>query len=154
MGLRDADWRLCKTIHWNVWNRLLYVYLLLMNFSIVPYLALCLWFGMRTIARHLHWSPTVPISVWLPEPARDRGSKQETLNDDFYHTTSRGAAIFSVQTVLSYLGLTLNLWIGLCPMKWSSGVWSFGDVSVTYRSRNTMFRYRTSEVPVPNRKLW
>ena len=22
-----------------------------------------------------HWSPTVPVSVWLPEPARDRGSK-------------------------------------------------------------------------------
>ena len=30
-----------------------------------------------------NWSPTVPVSVWLPEPARDRGSKQETLNDDF-----------------------------------------------------------------------
>ena len=82
---------------------------------------------------HGHWSPTVPVSVWLPEPARDRGSKQETLCDDFYHTTSRSAAIFGVQTVLSYLVLTLNLWIGLCSMKWSSGVWSFGDVSVTYR---------------------
>ena len=35
-----------------------------------------------------HWSPTVPVSVWLPEPARDRGSKQETLNGDFYHTTN------------------------------------------------------------------
>ena len=64
-----------------------------------------------------HWSPTVPVSVWLPEPARDHGSKQETLNDDFYHTTSRSAAIFGVQTVLSYLVLTLNLWIGLCPVK-------------------------------------
>ena len=103
--------------------------------------------------RHKYWSPTVPVSVWLPEPARDRGSKQETLNDDFYHTTSRRAAIFGVQTVLSYLVLALNLWIGLCPMKWSSGVWSFGNVSVTYRSRNTMLRYRTSEVPVPNQKL-
>ena len=40
------------------------------------------------------------------------------------------------------------LWIGLCPMKRSSGVWIFGDVSVTYRSRNAMFRYRTSEFPV------
>ena len=102
---------------------------------------------------YIHWSPTVPVSVWLPEPTRDRGSKQETLNDDFYHTTSRSAAIFGVQTVISYLVLTLNLWIGLCPMKRSSGVWSFGDVSVTYRSRNAMFRYRTSEVPVPNQKL-
>ena len=37
--------------------------------------------------------------------------------------------IFDVQTVLSYLVLALNLWIGLCPMKWSSGVWSVGDVS-------------------------
>ena len=55
-----------------------------------------------------HWSPLVPVSVWLPEPARDRGSKQETLNDDFYHTTSPSAAIFGVQTVLSYLVLTLN----------------------------------------------
>ena len=85
--------------------------------------------------------------------ARDRGSKQETLNDDFYHTTSCSAAIFGIQTVLSYLVLALNLWIGLCSMKRSSGVWSFGDVSVTYGSRNTMFRYRTSEVPVPNQKL-
>ena len=64
-----------------------------------------------------HRSPTVPVSLWLPKPAWDRGSKQETLNDDFYHTTSRSAAIFGVQTVLSYLVLTLNLWIGLCPMK-------------------------------------
>ena len=79
-----------------------------------------------------HWSPTVPVSVWLPEPARDRWSKQKTLNDDFYHTTSRSAAIFGIQTVLSYLVSTLNLSIGLCPMKRSSGVWSFGDVSVTY----------------------
>ena len=79
------------------------------------------------------WSPTVPVSVWLPEPARDRGSKQETLNDDFYHTTCRSAAIFGTQTVLWYLVLTLNLWIGLCPMKRSSSMWSFGDVSVTYR---------------------
>ena len=54
-----------------------------------------------------HWSPTVPVSVWLPEPARDRGSKRETLNDDFYHTTSRGAAIFGVQGGLSYLVLNL-----------------------------------------------
>ena len=83
--------------------------------------------------RHGHWSPTVPVSVWLPEPARDRGSKQETLNDDFYHTTSRSAAIFGIQTVLSYLVLALNLWIGLYSMKRSSGVWSFGDVSATYR---------------------
>ena len=80
-----------------------------------------------------HWSPTVPVSVWLPEPARDRGSKQKTLNDDCYHTTCRSAAIFGVQTVLSYLVLTLNLWIGLCPMKRSSGVWNFDEVSVTYR---------------------
>ena len=80
-----------------------------------------------------HWSPTVPVSVWLPEPARDRRSKQETLNDDFYHTTSRSAAIFGAQTVLSHIVLTLNLWVGLCPMKRSSGVWSYGDVSVTYR---------------------
>ena len=80
-----------------------------------------------------HWSPTVPVSVWLPEPARDRGSKQKTLNDDCYHTTCRSAAIFGVQIVLSYLVLTLNLWIGLCPMKRISGVWSFDDVSVTYR---------------------
>ena len=80
-----------------------------------------------------HWSPTVPVSVWLPEPARDRGSKQETLNDDFYHTTSRSAAIFGVQGGRSYLVLALTLWIGLCPMKRSSGVWNFGDVSVTYR---------------------
>ena len=28
--------------------------------------------------RH-HWSPTVPVSVWLPEPARDRGSKRRFL---------------------------------------------------------------------------
>ena len=80
-----------------------------------------------------HWSPTVPVSVWLPEPARDRGSKQKTLNDDCYHTTCRSAVIFGVQTVLSYLVLTLNLWIGLCPMKRSSGMWSFDEVSVTYR---------------------
>ena len=80
-----------------------------------------------------HWSPTVPVSVWLPEPARDRRSKQKTLNDDCYHTTCRSAAIFGVQTVLSYLILTLNLWIGLCPIKRSSGVWSFDQVSVTYR---------------------
>ena len=80
-----------------------------------------------------HWSPTVPVSVWLPEPARDRGSKQETLNNDFYHTTSRSAAIFGVQGGRSYLVLALTLWIGLCPMKRSSGVWNFGDVSVTYR---------------------
>ena len=92
-------------------------------------------------------------SAWLPEPARDRGSKQETLNDDFYHTTCCSAAIFSLQTVLWNLVLTLNLWIGLCPMKRSSGMWSFGDVSVTYRSRNALFRYRTSEVPVLNQKL-
>ena len=51
----------------------------------------------------IHWSPTVAVSVWLPEPARDRGSEQETLNDDFYHTTSRSAAIFGVQGGLSYL---------------------------------------------------
>ena len=79
-----------------------------------------------------HLSPTVPVSVWLPEPARDRGSKQKTLNDDCYHTTCRSAAI-GVQTVLSYLVLTPNLWICLCPMKRSSGVWSFDEVSVTYR---------------------
>ena len=87
-----------------------------------------------------HWSPTVPVSVWLPEPAWDRGSKQKTLNDDCYHTTCRSAAIFGVQTVLPYLVLTLDLWIGLCHMKRSSGVWSFGDVSVRYRSRRAMFR--------------
>ena len=80
-----------------------------------------------------HCSHTVPVGVWLPEPAQDRGSKQETLNDDFYHTTSRSTAIFGVQGGLSYLVLALTLWIGLCPMKRSSGVWSFGDVSVTYR---------------------
>ena len=82
---------------------------------------------------HCHWSPTVPVSVWLPEPARDRGSKQKALSDDCYHTTCRSAAMFGVQTVLSYLVLTLNLWIGLCPMKRSSGVWSFDEVSVTIR---------------------
>ena len=38
---------------------------------------------------YMHWSPTVPVSVWLPEPVRDRGSKQKTLNDDCYHTTCR-----------------------------------------------------------------
>ena len=104
----------------------------------------------QTEVNHVHWSPTVPVSVWLPESARDRGSKQESLNDDFYHTTSRSAAIFGVQTVLSYLVLTLNLWIGLCSMKRSSGEWSFGDVSVTYHSRaqcfgteRQKFRYRT-----------
>ena len=88
---------------------------------------------MADIKVHCHWSPTVPVSVWLPEPARDRGSKQETLNNDFYHTTSRSAAIFGVQGGRSYLVLALTLWIGLCPMKRSSGVWNFGDVSVTYR---------------------
>ena len=80
-----------------------------------------------------HWSPTVPVSAWLSEPARDRGSKQETLNDDFYHTTYRSAAIFGVQGGLSYLVLVLTMLIGLCPMKRSGGVWSFRDVSVTYR---------------------
>ena len=44
-----------------------------------------------------HCSHTVPVGVWLPEPAQDRGSKQETLNDDLYHTTSRSTAIFGVQ---------------------------------------------------------
>ena len=80
-----------------------------------------------------HWSPTVPVSVWLPEPARDRGSKQKTINDDCYHITCRSAAIFGVQTVLSYLVLTLSLWICLCPMKRSSGMCRFDEVSVTYR---------------------
>ena len=80
-----------------------------------------------------HWSPTVSVSLWLPEPARDRRSKQKTLNGDCYHTTRRSAAIFGVQTVLSYLVLALNLWIGLCPMKRSSDGWSFDEVSVTYR---------------------
>ena len=94
----------------------------------------------RTENTICHWSPTVPVSVWLPEPARGRGSKQKTLNDDCYHTTCRSAAIFGVQTVLSYLALILDLWIGLCPMKRSSGVWNFDDVSVTYRSRRAMFR--------------
>ena len=94
----------------------------------------------RDWCTHTHWSPTVPVSVWLPEPARDRGSKQKTLNDDCYHTTRRSAAIFGVKTVLPHLVLTLDLWIGLCPVKRSSGVWSFSDVSVTYRSRRAMFR--------------
>ena len=49
------------------------------------------------------------------------------------HHTSRSAAIFGVQGGRSYLVLALTLWIGLCPMKRSSGVWNFGDVSVTYR---------------------
>ena len=80
------------------------------------------------------------VSVWLPEPTRDRGSKQKTLNDDCYHTTYRCTAIFGVQAVLSYLVSTPNLWIGLCPMKRSSGVWRFDDVSVTHRSRRAMFR--------------
>ena len=40
-----------------------------------------------------HWSPTVLVSTWLPETVRDRGSKQNTLNDDFYHTTCSSAAI-------------------------------------------------------------
>ena len=26
---------------------------------------------------HTHWSPTIPVRVRLPEPARDRGSKQK-----------------------------------------------------------------------------
>ena len=95
-----------------------------------------------------HWSPTVPVSVWLPEPARDRGSKQKTLNDDCYHTTCRSAAIFGVQTVLSYLVLTLNLWIGLCPMKRSSGVWSFDEVSVTYRRSSGYHTLAGAYVPV------
>ena len=117
-----------------------------------------LWSSHRLATREVmgspnHWSPTVLVSVWLPEPARDRGWKQKTLNDDFYHTTSHSAAIFGVQAVLPYLVLPLNLWIGLYPTTRSSGVWNFGEVLVTYRSRNAMFRYRTSEVPVPNQKL-
>ena len=59
--------------------------------------------------------------------------KTKKVNDDFYHTTSRSAVIFGVQGGLLYLFLALTLWIGLCPMKRSDGVWSFGDVSVTYR---------------------
>ena len=63
---------------------------------------------------------------------RDRGWKQKTLNNDFYHTTSRRAAIFGVQIVLSYLVLALTLWIGIWPTKRRRGVWNFGEVSVTY----------------------
>ena len=93
------------------------------------------WSGLLHCDRWItkNWSPTVPVSVWLPEPVRDRGSKQKTLNDDFYHTTSRSAVIYGGQGGLSYLVLALTLWIALCPMERSSGVWSFGDVSVTYR---------------------
>ena len=103
-----------------------------MAISVGPY-SVTLWYSWVWVCLYNHWSPTVPVSVWLPQPARDRGSKQKTLNDDCYHTTCRSAAIFGVQTVLSYLVLTLNLWIGLCPMKRSSGVWSFDEVWVTYR---------------------
>ena len=59
-----------------------------------PELRLCKKMSNTSWGGLLHWSPTVPVSVWLPEPARDRGTKQKTLNDDFYHTTCRSAAIF------------------------------------------------------------
>ena len=75
---------------------------------------------------YTHRSPTVP------EPARGRGS-QKTLNDDYYHTTSRSAAIFGVHGGLPYLVLVLNLWIGICPTERRRGVWNLGEVLVTYR---------------------
>ena len=64
---------------------------------------------------------------------RGIADQNKKLNDDCYHTTCHSAAIFGVQTVLTYIVLTLNLWLGLRPMKRSSGVWSFDEVSVTYR---------------------
>ena len=79
-----------------------------------------------------HWSYTVSVSVWLPEPARDREWKKskKTLNDDFYHTTNRSAAIFGVQAVLSYLVLTLTLGISLSAL--SSEATAY-EISVKFR---------------------
>ena len=117
---------------YNEWVIIVFANVLIPN-STRPSACTVLTKNLNCVFPNFHWSPTVPVSVWLPEPARDRGSKQETLNNDFYHTTSRSSAIFGVQGGRSYLVLALTLWIGLCPMKRSSGVWNFGDVSVTYR---------------------
>ena len=42
---------------------------------------------------------------------------KKTLNDDFYHTTSRSTVIFGVHASLSYHVLGISLRVCLCPIK-------------------------------------
>ena len=61
---------------------------------------ICLHSGQEIVAVTfpVHWLPKIPVSIWLPEPTRDRGyiKKERKINNDFYHTTSQRGDIWYI----------------------------------------------------------